>query len=115
MNGGAADPGALLVLITGADPVAIRRAIEQRAHIEQEISERVVVIRGDPAALKTIAETPGVTAEDRLGSPEHIRSLGLTDAESLFIAGWMERRATAEKKLRRGEGLNWGTKGFDPP
>jgi hypothetical protein len=114
MSGGTG-ASAQLVVIAGADRLAVRRLIERRIRVDQEVSDRVMVVSGDAEALKALAALPEIVVEDRLASPETIASLALTEGEKLFVAGWLERRATAEKKVRRGEGLGWDAEGFEPP
>lgn len=106
-----------LLVLKASDPAQARREIEQRARVTQEASPRVIVVAGEDDAVRQLAQSGDVISEEVLSgdAPRATADLGLTSAEQLFIRSWLERRRLERTKQRRGEGLNWGTKGFDAP
>lgn len=86
------------------------RALE-RAHRIQEFSDHVFVVEGDKPALDALRALPGIKTPAQLDPVETAR---LSPTEMLSIRAWSERERTP-KKVRPGDGLSWGHKGFQAP
>ena len=89
---------------------AARDEIARRGSVSHQISERVLVLRGDAAGLGRL---PGVErvytgAEQQFDLPQD-----LSPAESVFAKGWMEKGKKSGP--RPGEGRDWDSPGFLPP
>jgi hypothetical protein len=103
---------ALLVLDRSAQ-AELRGEIERRLQIVQEVSPSVLVVRGDPAAIRDLAHARGVTAEGELRGDDKARA-SLAPSERLFVQGWLEHHGKSEK-ARRGDQMNWGSDGYEAP
>jgi hypothetical protein len=89
-----------------------RAAIARVASVRQSISDRVFVAEIAGKGLDDLRATGGI---DRVmtGSEPDDALPAMTDAEDLFVRGWLlSRRAV---KSRRGEGLDWDTPPMLPP
>ena len=104
-----------LLILKGSDPGSSRREIGQSARVTHEGSPRVIVVAGEDDAVRALVRRQDVVAEDALSAGGMPADLALTPAEEMFVKSWLERRRLERTKQRRGEGLSWGTKGFDTP
>lgn len=102
---------ALLVLDRSAQ-ADLRGQIERRVQIVQEVSPSVLVVSGDPEAIRDFAEAPGVTVDRELRSGDQAGAT-LTPSERLFVQAWLDQHG--KEKARRGDQLNWGSEGFEGP
>jgi hypothetical protein len=82
-----------------------------RAHRTQEFSERVFVVEGDKPEIDALRSLRGVKTPSQL---DPVATARLSTIEQLMIRAWSERE-NAPGKLRPGEGLGWGHKGFQAP
>jgi hypothetical protein len=104
-----------LIVLSG-EMASVRAEIADRTTIVQEGSPRVLVVRGDQAALQRLATLPSVTTDEELAGPEGKAAReGLTPGERLFVDAWLQGRANVAEKRRVGDGKNWGVPGFEAP
>jgi hypothetical protein len=101
-----------LLVLNHPEAAEIRQSIERKAKIVQEGSQTLLVIEGSPEAIQEATKLPGVTAVDALSASSAAK---LSPSEQVFLEAWRQRRDTAGKKNRIGEGLSWGSKGFEAP
>jgi len=101
-----------LLILTRPDAAEIRKRIESKAKVVQEGSDKLLVVEGSSDAIQEVIRLPGVTSVDALAAGAAEK---LSPSEQVFLEAWRERRATAGKKSRIGEGLGWGAKGFKAP
>lgn len=101
-----------LLILSRPEAAEIRRSIESKAKVVQEGSEKLLVIEGSPEAVQEATRLPGVTTADTLAADAAEK---LSPSEQVFLQAWRQRRDTAGKKTRIGEGLSWGSKGFEAP
>jgi hypothetical protein len=81
--------------------------------LRQEISPRVRIVSMDAEQAAEFMEQPGVYLV--FGKEVPAEALpGLTEAEKLFVNGWLARIPESEKE-RAGEGLKWDDPNFQPP
>ena len=89
-----------------------RATIARVAPMRQSISDRVFVSEIAGTGLDDLRATPGIDRVMTGGEPEDTLPQ-MTDAEDLFVRGWLlSRRAV---KSRRGDGLDWDTQPMQPP
>jgi hypothetical protein len=101
----------LLILKLPAN-AKVRQSIEDKARVVQEASDKLLVIEGSTDAIQAATRLPGVTTVDLLAADA---ANTLSPAERLFVAAWRQRHGTMSQKVRIGEGLSWGAKGFKSP
>lgn len=97
-----------LVLIDPADDDPLDGWPGQVRH---RISPRVSVVTADDAALASLRGHRAVIGVFVHPVPPHLID-GLDDEERLSVEAWSVRH---EPKRRRGDGVDWGAAGFDPP
>jgi hypothetical protein len=103
-----------LLILNAPDVERLRAEVERRVRVTHMMSPRLLVVTGEPSEIEKLAISPDIVSEQELarGIPGELR---LTPEEELFVKSWLERRKLESGKERPGEGLNWGSKGFEPP
>lgn len=85
--------------------------VEATGGVRQRYGDRVLIVSGDAAArLGRVGGARVIAA----GAPVADPPGDLSDIERIGVDAWNARVATPEK-ARRGEGLPWDAKGFEPP
>ena len=101
-----------LIILQSSVSADERAAIARVAPVRQSISDRVFVGEIADTRLDDLRATAGIDRVMTGGEPEDTLPQ-MTDAEDLFVRGWLlSRRAV---KSRPGEGLDWDTPPMRPP
>lgn len=101
-----------LLILNASDLAKLRRDIERCAHVVQEGSDRLVVVKGSEDAIEQATKLPGVSTAASLATDAAEK---FSASEQMFLAAWRKRQGTMAKKSRKGEGLSWGAKGYRAP
>ena len=99
----------LFILDEGANR-NLRSQLEERLHIVQEVSPRMLIVEGRSQDLEAARHLPGALVKEDLSQSD----LALTASEKLFADAW-SKPSDADETERPFEGYNWGAKGFSPP
>ena len=101
-----------LIILRSSVSADERAAIARVAPVRQSISDRVFVAEIAGTGLDDLRATGAIDRVRTGGEPDEALP-EMTDAEDLFVRGWLlSRRAV---KSRPGEGLDWDTPGMLPP
>jgi hypothetical protein len=101
----------LLLVILDADRADTARAeIEGVAPVTQMLRPRLLLISAAPGVPERVRRIPGVV--EIFDRPSVVAESDLSPPERVFVDAWATRNIS---KTRRGEGLNWGETGFEPP
>jgi hypothetical protein len=104
----------LLVVLEPHDAQGYQQTLANTAHarVTQIASSRLVVLEAESSAISALAALPGVEGVYEAPVPDEvIERFG--ESEALFVRAWQMRQQPRGE--RRGEGLDWDTKGFEPP
>ena len=102
----------VLIILRSSASADERTAIARVAPVRQSISDRVFVAEIAGTGLDDLRATAGIDRVMTGGEPDDALP-EMTDAEDLFVRGWLlSRRAV---KSRPGEGLDWDTPPMRPP
>jgi hypothetical protein len=99
------------ILVVVADGDRYQEAVERWRRV-------ATVTQLLPPRLALLILEPGVDPPHVPGTRWYIDDvpadvlLDLTPTERIFVAAWRDRRSA---KVRRGDGLTWDTRGFEPP
>lgn len=100
-----------LLVILDADRADTARAeIEGVAPVTQMLRPRLLLISAAPGVPERVRRIPGVV--EIFDRPSVVPASDLSPPERVFVDAWATRNIS---KTRRGEGLNWGETGFEPP
>lgn len=81
--------------------------------LRQEISARVKIVNIDAGQAAELVKQQGIYLVEGKNVPAEALT-ELTEAEKLFVSGWLARIPESEKE-RAGEGLKWDDPNFQPP
>lgn len=100
-----------LLVILDADRADTARAeIEGVAAVTHMLPPRLLLILAAPGVPERVRRIPGVV--EIFDRPSVVPASDLSPPERVFVDAWATRNIS---KTRRGEGLNWGETGFEPP
>lgn len=100
-----------LLVILDADRADTARAeIEGVAPVTHMLPPRLLLIHAAPGVPERVRRIPGVV--EIFDRPSVVPASDLSPPERVFVDAWATRNIS---KTRRGEGLNWGETGFEPP
>lgn len=103
------------VLVLLADPLDTPtiNELEEKFHVLQIASRRLVLVRLDESQLEELRSVKGVKSIFEGEVPEE-DMVGMEQIEELFARGWSLQREEFPKD-RPGNGLVWDSEGFEPP
>jgi hypothetical protein len=99
-----------LVILDGDRADTARAEIEGVAPVTQMLPPRLLLILAAPGVPERVRRIPGVV--EIFDRPSVVPASDLSPPERVFVDAWATRNIS---KTRRGEGLNWGETGFEPP